>query len=119
MLEAVRAESARHNANVLALGVKVGQLSGAGSKSLRLCFDGCHRGRRCAQDFAAREYRPMEFAYGFQAHQITSGGACHPETRMVAAALAEPDAEIVEVSYTTGVGLDTRRQWIDARVGEC
>ena len=52
-------------------------------------------------------------------YQITSGGACHPETHMVAAALAEPDAEIVEVSYTTGVGLDTRRQWIDARVGEC
>jgi Ni2+-binding GTPase involved in maturation of urease and hydrogenase len=27
--------------------------------------------------------------------------------------------EIVEVSCTTGVGLDTWLQWIDARVGAC
>jgi len=31
----------------------------------------------------------------------------------------QPDVEIVEVSCTTGVGLDTWLQWIDARVGAC
>ena len=39
MLEAVRAESARHNAHVLAVGVKIGELSGVESESLRFCFD--------------------------------------------------------------------------------
>src|ERR1700722_16927248 len=39
MLEAVRAEAARHNAHVLALGVKIGELSGVDSESLRFCFD--------------------------------------------------------------------------------
>src|ERR1035441_1074541 len=39
MLEAVRAESARHNAHVLAVGVKIGELSGLDAESLRFCFD--------------------------------------------------------------------------------
>jgi len=29
----------------------------------------------------------------------------------------QPDAEIVEVSCTTGAGLDAWRQWLDARSG--
>jgi hydrogenase nickel incorporation protein HypB len=139
--------------------------------------------------------------YGFRVRQITTGGACHLDARMVTSALAEwqpdaidlllienvgnlvcptsydlgeesrvvvlsvtegedkpmkypatfnradlvvlnkvdllpyvpfrmdlareyirrvqPDVEIVEVSCTTGVGLDTWLQWIDARVGAC
>src|ERR1700722_18088167 len=39
MLEAVQAESARRGAHVLAVGVKIGALSGVGSESLRFCFD--------------------------------------------------------------------------------
>ena len=76
MLEAVRAESARHNAHVLALGVKIGELSGVDSESLRFCFEALvqdtdpapltvqierlpwrHRCRQCARDFAVQEYR--------------------------------------------------------------
>ena len=76
MLEAVRAESVRHNAHVLAVGVKIGELSGVDSESLRFCFDALvqdtdlaplsleiehlpwrHRCRRCDRDFVVREYR--------------------------------------------------------------
>jgi hydrogenase nickel incorporation protein HypA/HybF len=76
MLEAVHAESARHNAHVLAVGVKIGELSGVESESLRFCFDALvqdtdlaplslqiehlpwrHRCRQCARDFAVQEYR--------------------------------------------------------------
>ena len=60
MLEAVRAESARHNAHVLAVGVKIGELSGVESESLRFCFDALvqdNRCRQCAQEFAVEEYR--------------------------------------------------------------
>jgi hydrogenase nickel incorporation protein HypA/HybF len=76
MLEAVRAESVRHNAHVLAVGVKIGELSGVDSESLRFCFDALvqdtdlaplslqierlawrNRCRQCAQDFAVLEYR--------------------------------------------------------------
>ncbi len=31
----------------------------------------------------------------------------------------QPDVEIVEVSCTTGVGLDAWRHWVDAKVGAC
>lgn len=76
MLEAVRAESARHNAGVLAVGVKIGELSRVESESLRFCFDALvqdtdlaplslriehqpwrDRRRQCAQDFAVQDYR--------------------------------------------------------------
>jgi hydrogenase nickel incorporation protein HypA/HybF len=39
MLEAVQAESVRRGAHVLAVGVKIGALSGVDSESLRFCFD--------------------------------------------------------------------------------
>jgi hydrogenase nickel incorporation protein HypA/HybF len=76
MLEAVRAESTRHNAHVLALGVKIGELSGVDSESLRFCFEALvqdtdlaplsleieclpwrHRCRQCNRDFPIQEYR--------------------------------------------------------------
>lgn len=76
MLEAVQAESARHGAHVLAVGVKIGELSGVDSESLLFCFDALvqdtelaplalhierlpwrNRCRRCAQDFEVQEYR--------------------------------------------------------------
>ena len=76
MLEAVQAESARHNAHVRTLGVKVGQLSGVNTESLRFCFDALvqdtdlaplaleiefrawrNRCRQCARDFAVESYR--------------------------------------------------------------
>jgi hydrogenase nickel incorporation protein HypA/HybF len=76
MLEAVQEESARRNAHVLAVGVKIGALSGVDSESLRFCFDALvrdtdlaplslevealpwrHRCRHCAQDFAVENYR--------------------------------------------------------------
>jgi hydrogenase nickel incorporation protein HypA/HybF len=76
MLEAVQAESARHHAHVLAVGVKIGELSGVDSESLRFCFEALvqdtdlaplsleierlawrNRCRRCDRDFAVEEYR--------------------------------------------------------------
>ena len=76
MLEAVRTESARHKAHVLAVGVKIGEIAGVDSESLRFCFDALvqdtdlaplslqierlpwrNRCRRCAQDFAVDDYR--------------------------------------------------------------
>jgi hydrogenase nickel incorporation protein HypA/HybF len=76
MLEAVRTESARHNAHVQAVGVKIGELAGVDSESLRFCFDALvldtdlaplslriehlpwrNRCRQCPQDFDVREYR--------------------------------------------------------------
>jgi len=76
MLEAVRAEAARHNAHVLALGVKMGALSGVDSESLRFCFDALvqdtdlaplsleiehlpwrNRCHQCAHEFNVEEYR--------------------------------------------------------------
>jgi len=76
MLESVQAESARHNAHVLAVGVKIGELSGVESEPLRFCFDALvqdtdlaplaleserlpwrNRCCQCAQEFAVEEYR--------------------------------------------------------------
>ena len=76
MLEAVQAESARHGAHVLAVGVKIGELSGVDSESLRFCFDALvqdsdlaplaldieflpwrNRCRHCTRDFPVQEYR--------------------------------------------------------------
>ena len=76
MLEAVRAESARYDAHVLAVGVKIGELSGVDSDSLRFCFDALvqdtdlaplaleiellpwrNRCRRCARDFTVQDYQ--------------------------------------------------------------
>src|ERR1035438_6739533 len=76
MLEAVQAESARHNAHVLAVGVKIGELSGVESESLRFCFDALvqdtdlaplaleierlpwrNRCRQCDRGFAVEECR--------------------------------------------------------------
>ena len=76
MLEAVQAESARHGAHVMAVGLKIGELSGVDSESLRFCFDALvvdttlapltlniermpwrNRCRHCAQDFVVTEYR--------------------------------------------------------------
>ena len=76
MLEAVQAESARLGAHVFAVGVKIGELSGVDSESLRFCFDALvqdtdlaplslviehvpwqNRCPRCARDFTVRDYR--------------------------------------------------------------
>ncbi len=76
MLEAVEAESAKRNAHVVTLGVKIGELSGVDSESLRFCFDVLvqdtglapllldiqflpwrNRCRQCAHDFAVQDYR--------------------------------------------------------------
>jgi hydrogenase nickel incorporation protein HypA/HybF len=76
MLEAVQAESARLGARVLAVGVKIGELSGVNAESLRFCFDVLvrdtdlaplaldiqflpwrNRCRRCARDFPVQDYR--------------------------------------------------------------
>jgi hydrogenase nickel incorporation protein HypA/HybF len=76
MLEAVQAESTRRGTHVLAVGVKVGELSGVDAESLRFCFDALvqdtdlaplaleiqfqawrNRCRQCAQDFAVENYR--------------------------------------------------------------
>jgi hydrogenase nickel incorporation protein HypA/HybF len=76
MLDAVQAESAKRNAHVLAVGVKLGQLCGVDSESLRFCFEALvqdtdlaplsleieflpwrNRCRHCAQDFAVEDYR--------------------------------------------------------------
>jgi len=76
MLEAVRAESARYDAHVLAVGVKIGELSGVEPDSLRFCFDALvqdtdlaplalqiellpwrNRCRHCARDFTVQDYR--------------------------------------------------------------
>lgn len=76
MLESVRAESARHNAHVSVVGVKIGELSGVDSESLRFCFEVLvadtdlaplsleierlpwrNQCRKCARDFAVEEYR--------------------------------------------------------------
>jgi hydrogenase nickel incorporation protein HypA/HybF len=92
MLEAVRAESARHNAHVLAVGVKIGELSGVDSESLRFCFDVLvqdtdlaplsleierlawrNRCRQCAQDFTVQEYRTECPQCGSAETETTSG----------------------------------------------
>jgi hydrogenase nickel incorporation protein HypA/HybF len=92
MLEAARAESARHNAHVLALGVKIGELSGVDSESLRFCFDALvqdtdlaplaleiehlpwrNRCRQCAHDFTVREYRTECPQCGSADTEIASG----------------------------------------------
>ena len=76
MLEAVQAESARRGTHVLAVGVKIGELSGVDTESLRFCFDALvrdtdlaplsldiqfhawrNRCRRCARDFTVENYR--------------------------------------------------------------
>ena len=76
MLEAVRNESARHNARVVTVGVKLGEISGVDSASLQFCFDALvqdtdlaplaleiehlpwrHRCRQCARDFTVEDYR--------------------------------------------------------------
>lgn len=92
MLEAVRAESARHNAHVLAVGVKIGELSGLDSESLRFCFDALvrdsdlaplslhienlpwrNRCRQCARDFAVLEYRTECPQCGSAQTELASG----------------------------------------------
>lgn len=76
MLEAVEAESARHQAHVRAVGVKIGELAGVDAESLRFCFETMvrdtelaplsleieaipwrNRCRRCARDFPVLDYR--------------------------------------------------------------
>ena len=76
MLEAVQAEAVRRHARVVSVGVKIGQLSGVDSESLRFCFDALvtdtdlaplslaiealpwrNRCRQCAKDFAVENYR--------------------------------------------------------------
>ncbi|MGA2134348.1 MAG: hydrogenase maturation nickel metallochaperone HypA [Bryobacteraceae bacterium] len=76
MLETVQAEAVRHKAHVRAVGVKIGQLSGVDTESLRFCFDALvqdtdlaplkleiealpwrNRCRQCARDFAVEEFR--------------------------------------------------------------
>ncbi len=76
MLEAVRAEGARHNAHVMAVGLKIGELSGVDVDSLRFCFETLvqdtdlaplallidpspwrNRCRQCARDFAVVDYQ--------------------------------------------------------------
>ena len=76
MLEAVRAEAARHQAHVLTVGVRIGELSGVDAESLRFCFDALvhdtdlaplsiqiehrpwrNRCRHCQQEFTVEDYR--------------------------------------------------------------
>jgi hydrogenase nickel incorporation protein HypA/HybF len=92
MLEAVRTESARHNAHVLAVGVKIGELSGVDSESLRFCFEALvldtdlaplaleiqrlpwrNRCRQCDRDFDVLEYRTECPQCGSPDTQTTSG----------------------------------------------
>jgi hydrogenase nickel incorporation protein HypA/HybF len=92
MLEAVRAESVRHNAHVLALGVKMGALSGVDAESLRFCFDALvqdtdlaplsleiehlpwrNRCRHCAHEFLVEEYRTQCPQCGSAETEMASG----------------------------------------------
>jgi len=92
MLEAVQAESARHGAHVLAVGVKIGELSGVDSESLRFCFDALvqdselaplslnieqlpwrNRCRQCARDFAVEDYRTECPQCGSAETELASG----------------------------------------------
>jgi hydrogenase nickel incorporation protein HypA/HybF len=92
MLEAVRAESVRHNAHVLALGVKMGALSGVDAESLRFCFDALvqdtdlaplsleiehlpwrNRCRHCALEFLVEEYRTQCPQCGSAETEMASG----------------------------------------------
>lgn len=92
MLEAVRVEAERHNAHVLAVGIKIGELAGVDSESLRFCFDALvqdtdlaplclqierlpwrNRCRSCAQDFAVQEYRTACPQCGCPDTETTSG----------------------------------------------
>jgi hydrogenase nickel incorporation protein HypA/HybF len=92
MLEAVQAEAARHNAHVRTVGVKIGQLSGVDSESLRFCFETLvqdtdlapltleieplpwrNRCRRCARDFAVEEYRTQCPDCGSAETEVASG----------------------------------------------
>jgi len=76
MLEAVQEESTRRGAHVLAVGVKIGALSGVDAESLRFCFEALvkdtdlaplslevealawrHRCRQCNSDFRVEDYR--------------------------------------------------------------
>jgi hydrogenase nickel incorporation protein HypA/HybF len=76
MLDAVREEAARRHTHVLALGVKIGEISGVDTESLRFCFDSLVAGtglaplkleieflswrntcRQCAHDFPVADYR--------------------------------------------------------------
>jgi len=92
MLEAVQAESTRHGAHVLAVGVKIGELSGVDSESLQFCFDALvqdtdlaplalhierlgwrNRCRQCAVDFAVEEYRTECPQCGSAETELASG----------------------------------------------
>jgi hydrogenase nickel incorporation protein HypA/HybF len=92
MLEAVRDESSRHKAHVLAVGVKLGEISGVDSESLRFCFDALvqdtdlaplslhiehlpwrNRCRQCAREFAVQDYRTECPQCGSVDTQTTSG----------------------------------------------
>ena len=92
MLEAVRDESSRHNAHVLAVGVRIGELSGVDSESLRFCFETLvqdtdlaplslhiehlawrNRCRQCARDFAVEKYRTECPQCGSADTQTTGG----------------------------------------------
>jgi hydrogenase nickel incorporation protein HypA/HybF len=76
MLEAVQEESSRRGAHVSAIGVRIGELSGVDSESLRFCFEvlvqdttlaplsldiekrpWTNRCRECTRDFPVSEYR--------------------------------------------------------------
>ena len=92
MLDAVEAESARRGAHVLAVGVKIGELSGVESESLRFCFETLvqdtdlaplaleiqflpwrNRCRQCAQEFAVAEYRTECPQCGSAETELSSG----------------------------------------------
>lgn len=92
MLEAVQAESARHGAHVSAVGVKIGEISGVDTESLRFCFDVLvqdtdlaplslqieylpwrNRCRDCAHDFAVQEYRTDCPQCGSVATEVAAG----------------------------------------------
>jgi hydrogenase nickel incorporation protein HypA/HybF len=92
MLEAVQAEATQRGTHVLAVGVKVGELSGVDTESLRFCFDALvqdtdlaplaleiqylawrNRCRQCAQDFAVENYRTECPQCGSVETELTSG----------------------------------------------
>lgn len=76
LLEAAEAESAKHNAHIATLGVKIGELAGVDADSLRFCFEILvrdtdlaplsldiqfvpwrNRCRLCAREFPVQDYR--------------------------------------------------------------
>jgi hydrogenase nickel incorporation protein HypA/HybF len=92
MLDAVQAESTRRGAHVLTVGVRIGELAGIDSGSLRFCFDALvqdtalaplsldiqflpwrNRCRQCAQEFPVLDYRTQCPGCGSAETELAAG----------------------------------------------